>query len=102
MLCKTGVQYHPELKSRPNRPSPPFFSFAAVVCGQADQLSKAGTMWREYDEGKKKEIAWIYSPKSGLKKRPVSALSSPVAGGAAGTADGAVIGSAAKLAKADL
>ena len=40
-------------------------------------VSKAGSMWREYDEGKKKEIAWIYSPKSGLKKRANSALSSP-------------------------
>jgi hypothetical protein len=36
-------------------------------------------MWREYGEGMRKEIAWIYSPKSGLKKRPVSAVSSPAA-----------------------
>lgn len=28
-----------------------------------EQLSKAGNMWREYDLGKRKEIAWIYSPK---------------------------------------
>jgi hypothetical protein len=76
LLC-AGVQYHPELKSRPNRPSPPLFAFAAVACGLPDQLSRAGAMWREYGEGMRKEIAWIYSPASGLKKRPVSAVSSP-------------------------
>lgn len=31
-ILYTGVQYHPELKSRPNRPSPPLYSFASVVC----------------------------------------------------------------------
>jgi hypothetical protein len=71
------VQYHPELKSRPNRPSPPLFAFAAAACGLPDQLSRAGAMWREYGEGMRKEIAWIYSPASGLKKRPLSAVSSP-------------------------
>lgn len=84
MCVNTGTQYHPELKSRPTRPSPPFLSFAAVVCGLPEQLSKAGNMWRDYDQGKRKEIAWIYSPKSGLKKRPVSALSSPAACGGVG------------------
>eukprot|EP00128_Syssomonas_multiformis_P003636 Colp12_sorted_trinity150504_noHs@1053 len=83
-----GVQYHPELKSRPNRPSPPLYSFASVVCAHLTapgtppssvDVSKAGSMWREYDEGKKKEIAWIYSPKSGLKKRPAATVESPEA-----------------------
>jgi len=45
-------------------------------------VSKAGSMWRDYDEGMKKEIAWIYSPKSGLKKRANSTLSSPEVKGA--------------------
>ena len=26
-----GTQFHPEFKSRPNRPSPPFYSFCAMV-----------------------------------------------------------------------
>ena len=28
-----GVQFHPEFKSRPTRPSPPFYSFAAIAAG---------------------------------------------------------------------
>jgi hypothetical protein len=97
----SGVQYHPELKSRPNRPSPPLFSFAAAACGMFDSIGKAGTMWREYeDEGGEAEaeggskprsgsvggrdISWVYSPASGLKKKqqrqqqvPGAALQSP-------------------------
>ena len=74
-LIHTGVQYHPELKSRPNRPSPPLFAFAAMACGQPQHLGRAGAMWREYGEGQRTEPSWLYSPSSGLKKRPVSALS---------------------------
>lgn len=37
-------------------------------------VSKAGAMWRDYEQDKRKEIDWIYSPKSGLKKRPVPTL----------------------------
>jgi hypothetical protein len=37
-----GTQFHPEFKSRPNRPSPPFFAFVAVASGQTSELSKAG------------------------------------------------------------
>ena len=29
-----GVQYHPELKSRPERPSPPFHGFILAACGR--------------------------------------------------------------------
>ena len=67
-----GTQFHPEFKSRPARPSPPFFAFAAAAAGEYTQLGKAGTMWREYQDDVRKEIAWIYSPKSGLKKRSSS------------------------------
>jgi len=44
-----GTQYHPEFKSRPNRPSPPFFAFIAVSCGRTDQLGLAGRLWCEHE-----------------------------------------------------
>ena len=51
-LCRTvhpfyfGTQYHPEFKSRPNRPSPPVFAFVAVAAGLSHQLGYAGDMWQ--------------------------------------------------------
>lgn len=63
-----GTQFHPEFKSRPNRPSPPFFAF--VVASRAAlalkaikgtpgattgshslnlELGHAGIMWREHE-----------------------------------------------------
>jgi len=44
-----GTQFHPEFKSRPNRPSPPFFAFVSVAAGKADQLPKAGVMWQSHE-----------------------------------------------------
>lgn len=44
-----GTQYHPEFKSRPNRPSPPFFAFIAVSCGRTTQLGLAGKLWCEHE-----------------------------------------------------
>jgi hypothetical protein len=82
------VQYHPELKSRPNRPSPPLFAFAAAACGLYEQLGQAGDMWRSYDEGTKKEISWLYSPSSGLKQRPFSEPSPAAARSGVATAVG--------------
>lgn len=41
-----GVQFHPEFKSRPNRPSPPFFGLVAVAAGRASELRNAGMLWR--------------------------------------------------------
>ena len=29
-----GTQYHPEFKSRPGRPSPPFLGLLKAACGQ--------------------------------------------------------------------
>ena len=37
-----GTQFHPEFKSRPNRPSPPFYAFLAVCIGQTNRLQEAG------------------------------------------------------------
>ena len=51
-----GTQFHPEFKSRPNRPSPPFYAFvvasraAAAPSKAADSdLSLAGSMWRSHE-----------------------------------------------------
>lgn len=41
-----GTQYHPEFKSRPNRPSPPVYAFVAVAAGLSHQLGYAGEMWQ--------------------------------------------------------
>ena len=43
-----GTQFHPEFKSRPNRPSPPFYGLVAAASGidTDSQLFKAaGEMW---------------------------------------------------------
>lgn len=37
-----GTQFHPEFKSRPNRPSPPFFGFLAVCAGMTDRVGTGG------------------------------------------------------------
>ena len=53
-----GTQFHPEFKSRPNRPSPPFFAFVVASRAAAsskgskvtyDELSVAGAMWRTHE-----------------------------------------------------
>jgi CTP synthase len=43
-----GTQFHPEFKSRPNRPSPPVYAFIAVAAGLAQQLGYAGEMWQQH------------------------------------------------------
>ena len=37
-----GTQFHPEFKSRPNRPSPPFFGFLAVCAGLEQSMARGG------------------------------------------------------------
>jgi CTP synthase len=37
-----GTQFHPEFKSRPNRPSPPFFGFLSVCAGKEDKIGLGG------------------------------------------------------------
>lgn len=44
-----GTQFHPEFKSRPNRPSPPFFGFLAVCAGLEDKIAKGGNVWQAYE-----------------------------------------------------
>lgn len=43
-----GTQFHPEFKSRPNRPSPPIYAFIAVAAGLTHQLGYAGEMWQQH------------------------------------------------------
>ena len=44
-----SVQFHPEFKSRPNRPSPPFYGFLAACSGHYDRLDRAGLLWQQYE-----------------------------------------------------
>uniref|UniRef100_M1AP33 CTP synthase (glutamine hydrolyzing) n=1 Tax=Solanum tuberosum TaxID=4113 RepID=M1AP33_SOLTU len=37
-----GVQFHPEFKSRPGKPSAVFLGIIAAACGQLDSLLKKG------------------------------------------------------------
>ena len=68
-----GVQFHPEFKSRPNRPSPPFFAFACVVAGLGTELHRAGVMFQRHEAAIRDNK--LRSP----KKRPRSgSFSSPV------------------------
>ena len=83
-----GTQFHPEFKSRPSRPSPPFFAFAAAASGLCDQvpllnvngsdvglrkahISEAGVLWRQHEAMLKQETvqACVYSPASSTFKR---------------------------------
>jgi CTP synthase len=43
-----GTQFHPEFKSRPNRPSPPFYALVAAALGRTEGnvFSAAGKMWQ--------------------------------------------------------
>ncbi len=51
-----GTQYHPEFKSRPIRPSPPFYAFVKV-CGKMKDIGVAGELWLSFeDEIKKKQL----------------------------------------------
>ena len=72
-----GVQFHPEFKSRPNRPSPPFYAFASVVAGCGADLAKAGLMFQHHEAAIRDNIM-----KSPSKKRPRSmSKSSPIGAG---------------------
>jgi CTP synthase len=43
-----GVQFHPELKTRPFRPSPPFFALLAVAAGRSGELGHAGNCYQGF------------------------------------------------------
>ena len=50
-----GVQFHPEFKSRPNRPSPPFFAFISAAL---EENSKKGGIQKKEGEGvRKRELS---------------------------------------------
>jgi hypothetical protein len=73
-----GTQFHPEFKSRPNRPSPPFFALVAVASNRRQLLGSAGTQWRQYEVQTKEasRIASLQSP-LGKRERSISELGSP-------------------------
>lgn len=79
-----GTQFHPELKSRPNRPSPPVCAFMAAAAGMVsdksgddDKLNYAGKLWQTHEE----ELRLAKSeraPMSPCKQIGNKALMSPV------------------------
>jgi len=73
-----GVQFHPEFKSRPDRPSPPFFGLVAAACGRYSSLHEAGVKWQAYESS-------LYSPHTPMSPRSPSSHSSfsnkPTVGG---------------------
>lgn len=81
-----GVQFHPEFKSRPNRPSPPFFGLVAVATGRASEIHNAGVLWRTgistrpptspRERETSQPIASVPSSPTPYRKRPASAISS--------------------------
>lgn len=79
-----GVQFHPEFKSRPNRPSPPFFGLVAVAAGRASEMCNAGALWRtgvsarppmSPREASQSSVSLPSSP-TPYRKRPAAAISS--------------------------
>jgi CTP synthase len=77
-----GAQFHPEFKSRPNRPSPVFFGLVAVASGKSEQLHSAGDLWQKDIVTKKAMAEQLAAPPSSaspsrvLKKRSASFLAS--------------------------
>lgn len=51
-----GVQFHPEVKSRPTRPSPPIFAFCAASAGRFEDIGKAGQLWQDHEESLLREV----------------------------------------------
>ena len=39
-----------QFKSRPTRPSPPFFAFVAASIGRNSEIGMAGKLWRAHEE----------------------------------------------------
>lgn len=74
-----GAQFHPELKSRPGRPSPPFFGFVAVAAGRGDLLHLAGKLWQEKEAQLHTLKEQSFSPVAGKRKRTSSADVTPIA-----------------------
>jgi CTP synthase len=79
-----GVQFHPEFKSRPNRPSPPFFGLVAVAAGRASEMRNAGALWRTGVSARppmspremSQPSASLPTSPTPYRKRPASAISS--------------------------
>lgn len=66
-----GVQFHPEVKSRPMRPSPPLFAFCAASAGRYEILSHAGQLWQEHEESLRQEIVKL------ARTQPAGSLLTP-------------------------
>jgi CTP synthase len=71
-----GVQFHPEFKSKPNRPSPPFFAFACAAAGLGGEMSRAGLLFQAHEAAIRDNIN-----KSPTKKRARSGSFSITSGG---------------------
>lgn len=70
-----GTQFHPEFRSRPNRPSPPFFAFVAASAGKEltkTEWSTAGKMWIEHELKIYRDIGSAASPVRDSRKRSLS------------------------------
>lgn len=72
-----GVQFHPEVKSRPTRPSPPIYAFCAASAGHAQndtQLSLAGKLWQRHAETFPTQMVHVNTVANRLltKKRSIS------------------------------
>jgi CTP synthase (UTP-ammonia lyase) len=75
-----GVQFHPEFKSKPNRPSPPFFAFACAAAGLGSEMNRAGLLFQAHEAAIRDNIN-----KSPSKKRARSgsfSITSPKTGSA--------------------
>ena len=74
-----GTQFHPEFKSRPNRPSPPFFGLIATASGRTELLGQAGREWQKHETDSLSQFQFspmspsharlLHSPASAGKRR---------------------------------
>lgn len=67
-----GTQFHPEFKSRPNRPSPPFYAFVATTIDNLQELRKAGEMWQNFAKDSSSSSSAIPSSPLGKRVRAMS------------------------------
>ena len=69
-----GTQFHPEFKSRPTRPSPPFFGFVATASGRTSLFGAAGEKWQAHEHS---ALPLSSTPMSPIGKLSNQSLGSP-------------------------
>ncbi|XP_059437699.1 uncharacterized protein LOC132170655 isoform X2 [Corylus avellana] len=69
-----GVQFHPEFKSRPGKPSPLFLGLIAAACGELDAVFLGNGIQRNIPNGVGNHTAKIKAYQNGIATKATNAL----------------------------